>query len=585
MRLLGLPSGYRVPRSRVGAADEQPGTRTAELDARLTSAPDAESRTRALIDLAVWCADAEPALAVGFGERAVEEAGRSGDPLLQTRARYAHAVARLFGNEDFPGPCAELLALRKRFAEMSSPRDAAWCDHMAGVGLEYLGDPGGAVVLYDRALAAFRELRDLAGEARCLNSIGCGEGFVGRWAEALAQFDRAAELSEVASAPGTYGLAALNAAEARTELGMAALHEGGTDLAHRLFEQARTELDQLAVFVSAISYPFLAPLVASRQAVVLLHLDQPDQALAAAEQALRLGTQADSGQALAAARCTAGQVYLELGDPARAAELLAGALSQYEQWGLHFETARILRGLVEAHERLGAIATAYDLHKRLLIVEIARRAATAKRENEVIAARLELARDLGAVDRFNSAELAEANAQLKTERIVLERLAHTDPLTGLANRRYFDAQLSRFAVRAELSRRPLGLILVDVDHFKSVNDRASHVVGDAVLRRVAGVVGDHGRSGDLAARVGGEEFALLLPGADVADARLVAERLRTAITRIPCDDLLTGWELTASLGVAVMAPRESADGLLAAADFALYEAKRTGRNRVCAATD
>ncbi len=566
MRLLGLPL-----------------TRAAELEARAAGAEPAE-RVAVLVELVLWCADSEPARAVVLGPDVVRQAETVGDEVLVARARYADAVARLFGMKNLAEPYHELVELSRRFEAFGLPVDAAWCEHMAGIALEFLGDPGGATLWVERSLASFRRLGSMAGEARCLNSLGVGEVVLGRYADALARFRRASELAKLTHSLGTYGLARMNGGEAATHLGRVALAEGKPDVAQTLFAEADAEYADLELFVEQVGNLHLQPLVPAYRAATLLELGRHADALAACERAGRLAVSSESAEAQASARCYAGEVHLALGAPERARDLLTAALEAYSQWNLHFETVRILRGLVRANEALGHITTAYALHKQLLAAELALRDGNAQRENEVVAARLEVARLEGdgadRAHRLRSAELLRQNSRLEAERRALERLAHTDPLTGLANRRHFDAQLSRLAVRSELGGRGLALILVDIDRFKEVNDRYSHLAGDALLRRVGTIVAQHCESGELAARVGGEEFAVLLPGACDQAAVAVAERLRTAVATMVLDDLADGLRITLSAGVAVAPPGEPADGLFATADTALYEAKNGGRNQV-----
>ncbi|HEX2057387.1 MAG TPA: sensor domain-containing diguanylate cyclase [Actinomycetota bacterium] len=158
----------------------------------------------------------------------------------------------------------------------------------------------------------------------------------------------------------------------------------------------------------------------------------------------------------------------------------------------------------------------------------------------------------------------------------VQKLAETDGLTGLANRRTFEATLEREISRAARSGEPVTLVMVDVDHFKKLNDTHGHQVGDEVLELVADVLASACRDFDTAARYGGEEFAVILPACSSAESLVVAERLRESIAEIE-----TVADVTASAGVATF-PAHAADpeGLIKAADEALYESKRTGRNRV-----
>jgi len=171
---------------------------------------------------------------------------------------------------------------------------------------------------------------------------------------------------------------------------------------------------------------------------------------------------------------------------------------------------------------------------------------------------------------------------LKKSNQALMELSNTDPLTHLSNRRFLMKTLEKELQRCERSQKPMALIMVDVDHFKPVNDTYGHQQGDVVLQTLADQMKAHLRDYDLAARFGGEEFALVLPETALAEAVQVAERLRVAISelRIPTDH--DEIRLTISLGVATYPhPKvRTVDNLILEADRALYNAKEKGRNRV-----
>src|SRR5262245_13936174 len=214
-----------------------------------------------------------------------------------------------------------------------------------------------------------------------------------------------------------------------------------------------------------------------------------------------------------------------------------------------------LRSLVDGPEYLGAIS-------------IARHGRAFSREEE------ELLEYLAgqAVVSIENASLHQA----------VERQAVTDELTGLANVRAFFATLDREVERARRFGTPLGLIMLDLDDFKRVNDDYGHQQGDEVLALVAGVLRDEIRELDTAARYGGEELAVILPQTDAAGAALLAERMRAALEslHVPRMGGRGRLSVTASLGVAAMPESaQDRDGLIAAADAALYAAKRAGKNR------
>lgn len=180
-------------------------------------------------------------------------------------------------------------------------------------------------------------------------------------------------------------------------------------------------------------------------------------------------------------------------------------------------------------------------------------------------------------------EVTEANARLSAAMAELDRLANSDGLTGLANRACFDRQLESEWRRSSREQTPLGLILIDVDHFKIYNDTYGHVAGDECLRRVGSVIaGTINRAGDLAARYGGEEFVCILPNTPLRDTLHVAERIRSAVWNLalPHSGSATADRVTITAGIVSRAGNsiEQANELVRAADSALYSGKSYGRN-------
>jgi diguanylate cyclase (GGDEF)-like protein len=199
----------------------------------------------------------------------------------------------------------------------------------------------------------------------------------------------------------------------------------------------------------------------------------------------------------------------------------------------------------------------------------------------LIDASAELARNLlrllaGRV-RHDDVVIGEANRLQR----YFERIATMDGLTGLRNRRWLDDAFARQLDRAVRSAQPVSVLMIDLDHFKRVNDEHGHLVGDAVLCWVGQVLTAALRPQDLLARYGGEEFAVLLPGFDTASAVAIAERLRRAVADAPQDaDAKPLPPMTVSIGVSTRRAYETLPDLLRRADEALYRAKEEGRNCV-----
>ncbi|CAH9065813.1 hypothetical protein PSECIP111951_03444 [Pseudoalteromonas holothuriae] len=156
----------------------------------------------------------------------------------------------------------------------------------------------------------------------------------------------------------------------------------------------------------------------------------------------------------------------------------------------------------------------------------------------------------------------------------LESIALTDKLCNVLNRQAFEPQLQRHIQRAQNSRVPLSLLLLDIDHFKQVNDQYGHLVGDQVLKHFAKLCKSVARNNDILCRWGGEEFMILMPNSYIKHAEQLSERLRTALATCDCEV-----SITISIGVAQYQPQESEDDFIKRADDALYRAKRLGRDR------
>ena len=188
-----------------------------------------------------------------------------------------------------------------------------------------------------------------------------------------------------------------------------------------------------------------------------------------------------------------------------------------------------------------------------------------------------------AVSLASHAVVALDNARLHR---IVERQALMDGLTGLANRRQCEESLADELARVERFGGSLAVVVADLDWFKDVNDRYGHPAGDSLLRDFASLLQETLRDVDLAGRWGGEEFLLILPGTDLAGGAQVAERVRAALaTRLVVTVEGTAIPVTASFGVAAVPPARTAAEVFAAADAALYEAKRAGKNRVQTAAE
>ncbi|HVL72066.1 MAG TPA: GGDEF domain-containing protein [Beijerinckiaceae bacterium] len=204
---------------------------------------------------------------------------------------------------------------------------------------------------------------------------------------------------------------------------------------------------------------------------------------------------------------------------------------------------------------------------------------------EVIGSLVHATREAASTNRSLDARLKETRDEIETLREALESVraeALTDPLTGIANRKHFEDMLIKGVQQAEESRAPLALVLIDIDEFKRFNDTYGHLTGDQVLRLVGMTMRDHVKTTATLARFGGEEFAIIMPGATLAEARAAAEQIRQSVMARELIKRSTGESLgkvTISLGVATYRPGDTGSTLLERADQCMYAAKRGGRNR------
>ena len=229
-------------------------------------------------------------------------------------------------------------------------------------------------------------------------------------------------------------------------------------------------------------------------------------------------------------------------------------------------------GLVDASEKLAGGGDRDAL--RVVIERLIAGAKEMETNNKKLEARLSASKQ----------EIEQLQQNLETVRT--ESL--TDPLTTLANRKFFDQELAKAVGEAKQKNEPLSLLMTDVDHFKSFNDKYGHVTGDQVLRLVAISVKQNVKGQDIAARYGGEEFAVALPNTALQSAITVADHIRRAIMTKESMKRSSGERLgrvTISIGAAVLRPDDTPQTLIERADECLYAAKRHGRNRVICESD
>lgn len=414
----------------------------------------------------------------------------------------------------------------------------------------------------------------------CQNTLGIISGNLGQTERSIEWYRQAQDTAQAAGLDRIAAIASANCAGRRLEIGEAAQAEGRLDDARRAWQQTVSECDaSLHVAIRAGSRIAEAINLTNR-ASALAYLGDFDQAMA--------------GFALAeAAAQSAGDPSMVMYMFQPRVSLLQGrgqweqALAEAHRGVAYGERLRITHALAPLLEVLstleearGNLRGALDAHRRFHAVHEACAADRARQRAQVLAVRLATERALAEAQaaRERAHQLACENASLALEARSLSQQALCDALTGLANRRSLEEALSQ-ADRSG-TPQPWCVALLDVDHFKRVNDDHSHAVGDRVLAQIGLLLGHHVRAGDLAARYGGEEFVLLMRGAGLQQALRACERLRAAIQAFEWGQVAPGLRITASLGVAEHAAGRESRATLALADTHLYRAKQAGRNRV-----
>jgi diguanylate cyclase (GGDEF)-like protein len=284
-----------------------------------------------------------------------------------------------------------------------------------------------------------------------------------------------------------------------------------------------------------------------------------------------------------------GEVLMQQGRNDEAIEVLASTLAELAEHDQETTRMRVHSALYRAYKAAGRFEPALAHCEAYHALELQRSAQQSHAQARLMVNRIDVenalmdgerARLEAELQRLRSRELENEKRELEVRTAELQRDTLEDQLTRLSNRRRVDEDLPRLFGRASESAQPLCLAVADLDHFKSVNDRFGHAVGDSVLRTVAQIFRVKTRPGDLLARMGGEEFLFGFVDTPLQVAHDVCERLRLAVEAHPWEQLAPGLQVTISLGLCEIRGDDTPQRLIERADAALYEAKRLGRNRL-----
>lgn len=523
-----------------------------------------------LVDELAFLADSDAAVCVRRAVVAIHQARVEGEFHAEMRLGYYASVAHHALGQD-----SAALACAARTAQLAQEHgELVWESRaLARQGLVHhdLGNVEDAVDMLTRAVELRREADDVAGTADVLTTLGTVYTAMPHFApQAAGVLTQAHRLWLQAGDPDRASIARAHLARTFVETSRRLAEENprGARAAARqaltLALEAVQEADAAGLSRTAID---------ARFTVVAAHVLADDLPAAGAvldTARTMLDRFPSAGQRLVLHRVRSGWLvrggrYDEAVQEATAGLVLCDELHRPA------ERAELLQALVLAHEARADLGAALRALHELYELTVRTGDAMAQRRAVLLGSRMELERAerVAEAERRRSEALEEHNARLAHE-------ATHDALTGLANRRALDRDLAQRA----RSRHGFAVALVDVDHFKLVNDTWSHQTGDAVLRRLARTLREGLRGVDLAARYGGEEFALVLDGLDGERAVEVCDRLRSRVGGLVWDGPMAGTTVTVSIGVSAWSTDEPVEAPFARADAALYGAKSAGRDRV-----
>ena len=325
--------------------------------------------------------------------------------------------------------------------------------------------------------------------------------------------------------------------------------------------------------------PFAEVFIVGNLGEVLVHLGEPVEARSLLERALAQARAQNFAAQTWRIRCSIGELLLAEGRPADAREALAALLEEIGSTETPATLMRVHFGLYLANRRLGRAEDALLQLERYQAIQRLRTINQLQAQSQLFVTRVE------AEQMRQEAERARLVAEQERDRATAHAAeALLDPLTGLGNRRFLDRQLP-LLLSGVGQAHPLCAALVDVDHFKPINDRHGHQLGDQVLVTLAELLRVGTRGADVVVRLGGEEFLIVLPDTPMERAFDVCERLRQQVAQHDWSALMPGLQVTLSIGLARAHLEPDPDDLVGRADLAMYRAKAAGRNRVEVDTD
>ena len=535
-------------------------TDLAILEARLHEPLPVHERVRILNDMASQLFERDAARGAELAREAIGLARATGDAIGEAQGLFCLG-RNLHSQADYPAVFETQNTALVLFRSLGDVHGEAKCLNLLAITHRQLSDYGRALELYEAALRGFRETDDIKWQARVISNIGNVEIQLGNHGAALELFDQSLELRRQVNDNEGAGFDLNNAAFGRIQRAVQLRAGGEADASQVEAEAALRLLDRALAISRQFGYKRLEAMCLQTMGEAYQAMARPEVALGMADDFLRLARESHDKWIEGYGLACVGEIRHQLEQNREGKEDLAAALSIFEALGSRDQVARVLRVLSQVHEAQGDLTEALACIRRA--GEIEQRLRTEETESR--------ARALAARRRLEA-------ARLETERY--KRLALEDSLTGLANRRQLDERLEALMREARRNGAAVTVALADVDHFKGINDRFSHAVGDEVLRCVGEILRAHCRLGDLAGRYGGEEFMLVFRHLDMKAASDICERVRRAVEDWDWKSIHPQLRVTLSMGLASSASFDNPQGVLDAADHWLYEAKHHGRNQI-----
>ncbi len=517
---------------------------------------------------AMYAADLDTATARSRQAEALAEA--VGDELMRARATALLARVLHLRNE-----MAEALTVALRAADLGEEiADLVSAAEAHGVAARIYRDVGEMAAALEEGLKATQAAdasRDLNASLSALRAMTNIYAALQQWDTALEFSERYSETARLLGDSAEESIAVATVAYVYAAMCSDAADRGESERAQALGEQS-VALSRTAMLMSRAAGNRLNENTSlGNLAEMLSDVGRPQEALDLLD-SWKDDPDLDTGNMIAHRREARGAILVGMGRFREAADLMALGVAEAPNRQYEISASR---SLAMALEEVGDLRGALDTYKRLFTLVTEQISEQAQRAASVAAVRLATAQAQAqaAMLRLQATDLQRTNEDLNRHSEDLRRQALEDPLTGLPNRRRLDQLLAS-------DLRSCSLILIDVDHFKWVNDAHSHLVGDAVLRELGSLLSGACRDDDTATRFGGEEFALVMTGTALDGVLTTAERVRATVQNHDWAALSPGLAVTASFGVALGTEAASSIELLALADRRLLKAKELGRNRV-----